>query len=272
MPTPVEDHLTWMRLRGLSPASIYLRHRILIRLESALGKPLLEATEHDLLAWQIGLRGSVSYLASSMSNCGEFYRWATEVADLLATNPARRLVRPKVGRGLPRPMADSSLELAMRTAEPDVRCWLALGAYAGLRAGEMSRLERRDIMDTAPEPLLLLHGKGGRDRIVPASPRVLFELRAYGLPTRGPVFRRRDGKPGAPTPARVSQLVNAHLHDLGINDTGHSTRHRFATGVYQKSRDLRLTQELLGHADVSTTAIYAQYAQEQAAEVVGSLA
>lgn len=271
MPNPIEDHLTWMRLRGLSPTTVYKRHRALLLIETHLCKPLLEATETDLRTWQEGMTGSVSYIASRLASCACFYRWAHETADLLPTNPARRLIRPKVGRGLPRPMSDLALEAAVSTAAEDVRCWLVLGAYAGLRCGEMSRLERRDIMDTITTPVMLLHGKGGKDRIVPASPRVLFELRAYGLPSRGPVFRRRDGRPGAPSPARISQLVNEHLHGLGITDTAHATRHRYATGVYQLSKDLRLTQELLGHADPATTAIYAAYAQAEAAAVVDAL-
>jgi len=260
-----------MRLRGLSPASIYQRERALIRLEAALRKPLLEATEADLRAWQEGLRGSLAYHANQVANCAQFFAWAHETADLIPENPARRLVRPKVGRGLPRPLADDHLEVAIRTAAPDVRCWLVLGAYAGLRCGEMSRLERRDLLDTVPEPVMLLRGKGGKQRIVPVSARVLFELRAYGLPSRGPIFRRRDGRQGAPTPARISQLVNDHLHGLGITDTGHSTRHHFATHIYRISRDLRLVQELLGHSDPATTAVYAAYAQSEASEVVGQL-
>lgn len=271
MTSPVENHLTWMRLRGLSPTTIYKRHRALLLIESQLGKPLLEATEADLQAWQEGLTGSVSYIASRLASCCQFYKWATHTADLLREDPSKRLVRPKVPRGLPRPMNDLALETALRTAPADVRCWLALGAYGGLRVGEMSRLERRDVMDSLEPPIMLLHGKGGKQRIVPASPRVLFELRAYGLPMRGPIFRRRDGERGAPSPARISQLVNAHLHDLGIADTAHATRHRFATGTYQISKDIRLVQELLGHADPATTAIYAAYAQSEAAEVVASL-
>jgi integrase/recombinase XerC len=260
-----------MRLRGLSPASIYQRRRALARLEAFVGKPLLEATEDDLHRWQEQLRGSVAYIANRLANCSQLYAWAHGTADLLAENPARRMVRPKVGRGLPRPIGDAALDIAISTAAPDVRLCLVLGAYAGLRAGEMSRLERRDILDTVEAPVMLLQGKGGKERIVPASPRVLFELRAYGMPTRGPILRRRDGRPGAPTPARVSQLVNEHLHDLGIGDTLHAGRHRFATATYQISRDIRLVQELLGHSDPATTAVYAAYAASEAAAVVGAL-
>ncbi len=266
----VEDHLTWMRVRGLRPATITQRRDALRRLEAALGCPLLTVTEEALYEWATRLRGSESNRSMNMMNAAQFFRWAWDTG-LIEANPAVRLPRPKVRRGVPRPIAAPSLEMAIATAAPDVRCWLVLGAYAGLRGGEMSRLQRQDILDTAPNPVLVLDGKGGRQRIVPASPRVLFELRAYGLPTRGEVFRRRDGKPGAPTPARVSQLVGAHLRDLGLNDTGHAARHRFASDVYRISKDLRLTQELLGHANPSTTAIYAAFNAEEAAEVVRAL-
>lgn len=270
-PDPVSAHLTWMRLRGLSPASITQRRRSLTRLQRTLGKPLLDAMEDDLARWQEGLVGAPRYLANQLANCASFYAWAADVAEIIPSNPARRLVRPKVPRGVPRPIAEERLAIAIATAPADVRCWLVLGAYAGLRAGEMARLQRQNILDTANPPLLIVDGKGGKQRVVPASERVLFELRAYGLPSRGYVFRRRDGLPGAPTPARLSQLVNEHLHGIGIEDTGHAARHRFGTRAYQRSRDLRLVQDLLGHADPGSTAVYAAFAAEQAAAVVASL-
>lgn len=169
------------------------------------------------------------------------------------------------------PHGTTQLGLAISHAPPDIRCWLVLGAYAGLRAGEMARLQRQDVLDTAETPVIIVDGKGGKQRVVPASPRVLFELRAYGMPSRGYIFRRRDGGPGAPTPARVSQLVNGYLHDLGIEDTGHAARHRFGTKTYQRSRDIRMVQELLGHADPGSSAGYAAFAAEAAAAVVASL-
>lgn len=269
-PDPVARHLTWMRLRGLSPATITQRRRALARVAFAIGLPLIDANADDLHRWQEALRTSPPSIANSTANVHSFYRWAQDEG-LRPDNPAGRLPRPKVPRGIPRPIAEERLNAAIAQAPADVRCWLVLGAYAGLRAGEMSRLMRADILDTATPPVVLVCGKGGKQRIVPLSERVLFELRAYGLPSRGPVFRRRDGNPGPPTPARVSQLVNAHLHDLGIGDTGHAARHRFGTRAYQVSRDLRLVQDLLGHADPGTTAVYAAFAAEHAAAVVASL-
>ena len=67
----------------------------------------------------------------------------------------------------------------------------------------------------------------------------------------------------------MSQLVNEHLHGLGIGDTGHAARHRAATVLYDRSgHDLRMVQEFLGHADVSTTAIYTAYDPAEMAEAV----
>lgn len=266
----LDDHLAWMRLRGLRPATITQRRNAIVRLSRRLPVPLLEATADHLNTWALGLTGSPAYLANSLANVCQFYGWLYDT-DRLPVDPARKLVRPKVHKGIPRPLSEASLDVAISTAPDDVRCWLILGAYAGLRAGEMARLQRKDILDTAAVPCLVLDGKGGKQRVVPASPRVLFELRAYGLPSRGLVFRRRDGRPGAVTPARVSQLVNGHLHDLGLTDTGHAARHRFATSVYGLSRDLRLVQELLGHGDPATTSIYTQFAQEEAAGFVAAL-
>ena len=270
-PTPeVNAHLAWMRLRGLRPDTITQRRRALKRLQTALGTDLLDATDETLYDWALALTGSPAYIANNVANCCCFYNWAFDTG-LIETNPSRHLPRPKVHRGLPRPISGNTLDVALMTAEPDVRCWLVLGAFAGLRAGEMSRLQRKDILEEATQPVLLLDGKGGKQRIVPASSRVLSELRSYGLPSRGYVFRRRDGRPGCPSPARVSQLVNAHLHELGILDTGHAARHRFGTELYQRSRDIRLVQEVLGHADPATSAVYAAFAAGDAARYVEAL-
>lgn len=266
----VAAHLTWMRLRGLSAASITQRRRTLARLQAALRVPLMDATAEDLSEWQEKLRAAPASLANYVANVACFYRWAYDHKHL-NENPAAVLVRPKVPRGVPRPMGEERLRRAIDSAEPDVRCWIILGAYAGMRVGEMSRLDRQDVMETAEPPVLYLRGKGAKIRVVPASSRVIAELLRYGLPSRGPVFRRRDGGVGAPSPARISQLVNGHLHEHGITDTAHATRHRYATRMYALSKDLRLVQEMLGHADVSTAAGYCAYGADEAASFVEQL-
>lgn len=85
---------------------------------------------------------------------------------------------------------------------------------------------------------------------------------------RGPVIRRRDGRPGPAKPHSVSQRTNAFLHSIGITETLHQLRHRFGTTTYQAVRDIRAVQELLGHASPTTTAIYAAAASEVARAAV----
>jgi site-specific recombinase XerD len=65
--------------------------------------------------------------------------------------------------------------------------------------------------------------------------------------------------------------LNTYLHSLGITSTAHSLRHRFATTIYEETRDLRLTQELMGHTSPETTAIYTQANHAGAAAAVAAL-
>ena len=118
---------------------------------------------------------------------------------------------------------------------------------------------------------VLLHGKGSKDRVLPLGEVVLVELERYGLPRSGPVFPRRDGHPGHNTSTRVSNIVHKHLRAVGVPFTLHQCRHRFATAIYRQSKDLRMTQELLGHSSPTTTAIYAQFDTAAAAGALNLL-
>lgn len=113
-------------------------------------------------------------------------------------------------------------------------------------------------------------GKGGKERIVPLSRQAESALRRYGLPCSGPVFSNMEtGEPL--TPASVSRMIAEQFRSVDSDATAHQCRHLFATMTYQKSLDLRLVQELLGHSDPSTTAIYAAFADSRAVEVVRDL-
>ena len=149
---------------------------------------------------------------------------------------------------------------------------LVLAAYEGCRAVELARLDRADVLDTADPPVLIVHGKGDKERLLPLAPAVLDELRRYGMPKQGPVFPRRDGQVGHNTATRISNIVSEYLHDQHLPMTLHQCRHRFATDAYRASHDLRLVQELLGHANPATTAGYAAFAPADAVTVVDRLA
>lgn len=251
-------HLTWMRLRNLRPTTLVHRRRAILRLAAALSPVhVLSATPGDLQRWQEALRLTDRGRSNETSQVASFYRWARDQA-LIPTDPARDLIRPRLRRGRPRPIPESDLRFAVVHAPERIRPWLVLAGWAGLRACEIAGLERDDVCESDTPPMLVIrHGKGDRERLVPLTPYVDMTLREYGLPTRGPIFLRADGYPGPNTPGRISHLANRYLHSVGITATLHQLRHRFGTRVYQHTHDLRLVQEIMGHSDPATTAGYA---------------
>jgi len=89
------------------------------------------------------------------------------------------------------------------------------------------------------------------------------------MPKTGAIFTRPRG--GRHNGATVSSTVNRYLDELGIDATVHQARHWFATSIYTRTHDIRVTQELLGHSDPSTTAAYIAYSHIDAAAAVASL-
>jgi integrase/recombinase XerC len=247
MGADVASHIRWMRLRGLSEATVEHRLKVLRLLTTHAARPLLTLTPADLDSWQ-GTLGPLSLETqrSYKVQVRGYYAWAADEAHLIETNPAAILIIPKVPR---------DLERALREAPPMIRVWLELAAFAGLRAKEIAALERPDVLDECEPPALVLHGKGSKMRLVPLSPRPLRSLADFGMPARGRLWWV-NGRPVSAK--RLSQLTNDFLHRLGIPETLHQGRHRYATRLLEAGANLRQVQELMGHASPASTAIYTQ--------------
>lgn len=268
----VDAHIEQMRMRGLAPMHVLKRKRVLCHLQATLDTPLLDATPAGLERWRAGLTVAPATVAHYVSAVRCFYAFCVE-RRFIRSSPAASLPAPRVRKGLPRPIGEDALMRALATAPPRIRPWLVLAAWAGLRSQEVARLRGEDVV-LKPAPLLIVSAfaaKGGRERVVPLSPFVVAELIAAGLPARGWVFTRMDGRRGANQPWVISQLSNEHLHDCGLTDTLHSLRHRFGSATYQASRDLRAVQDMMGHADPATTAIYTAFAESAATAAVAAL-
>jgi site-specific recombinase XerD len=266
----VRDHLEWLRLRGLRQSTITTRRNRLRHLQRALGTDdLLAVTPEQLHDWQAALRLTPAAHAAYVSNVQQFYAWALDEG-LIGTDPARKLIKPKVPRRLPRPIAEDDLAFAVAAASVRVRPWLVLAGWAGLRAQEIAYLERAEVRETdRPPHLIVIDGKGGRQRVVPLHPRVEAALRP--MPAAGFLFLRRDGQPGPNAPWMVSHLANEHLHELGIDATLHQIRHRFGTRLHAACHDLRVVQEVMGHSSPSTTAGYVEYSRQLAVDAVNRI-
>ena len=267
----VAAHLRWLALAGLSAGTIEARRLALARLQTFLQIPLLEASAADLAIWRERLTVAPDTVGDYVSHARQFFAWAVATG-LLEQIPTTGLPVPARTRRLPRPIAEQDLLAAVAGAPERIRPWLVLAGWAGLRAKEIALLRRDRVLNTAVPPVLLIAydaTKGRKERVVPLSGFVLAELEPR-LPPAGWVFRRVGGR-GPNTPARVSQLANRYLHEIGITATLHQLRHRFGTIAYQRSHDLRLVQELMGHARPETTAGYTAYDTSDAAAVVEDL-
>src|SRR5258708_218462 len=266
-------HLDELRLLGQSEGTIYARRRAILRMASLIGTPLLEATPEDLRAWRAGLRVTENTVTQYASHARQFFGWAVE-AGLMERNPAAGLLGPVLSRGLPRPIGEDPLFAAVAAAPARIRPWLVLAGWAGLRAKEIAYLRRERVLDSADPPVLLIARdatKGNRERVVPMCAFLVDELRVYGLPRAGWVFPRLDGQPGPNPPSPISHAAHAHLRSIRLSETLQQFRHRFGTQTLWAKKDLRVVQELLGHARPETTALYTAYNQVAAIEAVEAL-
>lgn len=258
----IDQHLSFCARRELRDTYLKALRQTLRRLESVVG-PLELAGQPQIEEWWDALDVAAGSRVTYAAHVASFYQWAVRER-LRDDDPTVRLIRPRLRRRLPRPMRDDALRTALNVAVPPVSTWLLLGTLQGLRACEIATLCAEDLSD---DVLIVRDGKGGRQRILPLHPRVKVAL--TGLPRSGFLFVNRWGRP---LPANtITQRTNRFLHSVGVPETMHQTRHRYGTAVYRMSKDLLLTQNLLGHADPSTTANYAKWDQSQAAAVVNRL-
>ena len=212
---------------------------------------------------------SARTLARNLSAIRSFYRYAARRWNV--ENPALTLIEaPKLSRSKPKPVGETSAKSLLQEAgHQGGEAWvqardaavLSLLYGCGLRISEALSLTGRDF--PLPDPLRIL-GKGGKARIVPVLPAVQEAVSAYvdlcpfDIEPAGPLFL---GVRGGPLGARaVQQLMQTLRSRLGLPATAtpHALRHSFATHLLANGGDLRAIQELLGHASLSTTQIYAE--------------
>lgn len=270
------DHLTHLRLRNQRPRSIRERRLAVMRTNRRLGKPVAEATRDDLHAWQLGLAHlTPAGMHNEIVHTCQYLHWVIDQG-YRDDDPTRVIVRPRnVHQQLPRPASDADIGVALLTAPQPLRAWIALAAFCGLRCMEIANMDRAWVRDNQRPAVLDVIGKGGKRRIVPLPARVLEELHAAGMPPRGWLWTRMDGNPGPPSPVRVSERINKHLHQQGIPCTAHALRHRFGTILYRKTRDPLAVAQVMGHASVDTTKGYVlvdPYDAASAIEAISHLA
>ncbi|KMO82294.1 tyrosine-type recombinase/integrase [Mycolicibacterium chlorophenolicum] len=252
---------------GRSPATIATRRGHLAFMARGLRCAPARVTTAGILAWFGRQAWSVETRRSHRNTAVSFFGWAHR-AGYLPTDPAADLPVMRAAAPAPRPAPDAAWSAAMAGADSRVRLMLRLAAEAGLRRAEIARVHRRDLTRGPAGAELLVHGKGGKLRVVPvgddlaaaiAGANTLSRAEGIGV-TRGvhstdtlPGYLFPGTDDGHLSPRWVGKLMAGALPD---HWTAHTLRHRFATRAYRGSRNLRAVQTLLGHSSVATTERY----------------
>lgn len=247
-------HCAHITSRGLSDNTIEDRRALLARMDRDLPMGLELATVEELSDW-LGRRGwSRQTRCTYYTHVKSFFDWACS-AEHLDYNPAESLTRPRVPKGIPKPVTDEEMAEILRLAGG----WLVaivLAAYAGLRCCELATIERRDIN----EHTLTILGKGDKMRVVPTHPLVWVEVRDLA-------GRLVDGSPG-----QISKSARDHFDRTGMPTvTMHRLRHWFATSMLAGGADLLTVSQLLGHASTATTVRYCQISDGQRRSAIAAL-
>jgi site-specific recombinase XerD len=178
----------------------------------------------------------------------------------ISGNPAKRLPLPKLEQHVPVTLSEEQAQQLLAAAElPWHRCLLVLLLATGIRRSEAVQISLEDVDLTHRQ--LLVHGKGAKQRILPLTRSAVAAIQEY-LPHRPPTSSRRLFVNPRGQSLR-GDVINAALHEIleqaglaGQGITPHKLRHTFATQLIHKGVDVRTVQELLGHADLGTTARY----------------
>ncbi len=188
---------------------------------------------------------------------------------------AERLLWPKVPHKKPVILSGSEVEKLLGAVSSPVASMVLATAYgAGLRISEACRLRPEDI-DSKRGLIHVRLGKGGKDRYVMLSDRLLLALRAYWAQVRPQgewLFPgHKKGEHLDTSTANHALKYAATSLRMKKRVTAHSLRHAFATHLLEAGNDIRLIQVLLGHASIRTTARYTQVSATHIARVKSPL-
>lgn len=242
----VDAYLTAEAGAGRSPATIATRRGHLAFMARGLRCGPARVTTAGILGWFGRQAWSIETRRSHRNTAVSFFGWAHR-AGHLATNPAADLPVMRAAAPAPRPAPDAAWCAAIAGADPRVRLMLRLAAEAGLRRAEIARVHRRDLTPGPAGAELLVHGKGGKLRVVPLGDGLAVAIAGAD----GFLFPGDEG--GHLSPRWVGKLMAGALPG---HWSAHSLRHRFATRAYRGTRNLRAVQVLLGHSSVATTERY----------------
>jgi len=265
--------VTWAGEQGLSDwKTVQLRH-----LMAFLQHERERALANQPQGSPRRLSGESVYL--EIAALRAFYRFA-ETEKLLPANLAENLSLPRRWQRLPKALTSAEIKQLLTPETPETpqnlcdHAVLELAYASGLRLAELRGLRLEQLHLEAG--FINVIGKGNKERVVPLGRKAVAALQRYleaGRPklvtARSPanVFLTKRGTPCAPVTLWLRIKQRVRRAGVARNVTPHMLRHSFATHLLEHGADLRVIQELLGHASISTTEIYTHVAGSRLREV-----
>lgn len=247
----------------------------------------------DLADYVVGLKKRGLKATSMARKRSALKQWFAYLVTqrIRADNPSALLLGPKRARVLPKVLSHDQVRALVDTARGDgslegVRfCAMMELVYAsGMRVSELvtltlAHIERNPKKPKEMAPYFRIRGKGSKDRLVPLHGQAMTALERYlavreqFLPTPHPskyLFPSR-GASHHITRQRFGQLLKGLCLKAGVDPAAcspHTLRHSFATHLLEGGADLRVIQELLGHADIATTQVYTHVSDQRLKKTV----
>jgi integrase/recombinase XerD len=237
-------------------------------------KPILERYQRHLFHLRKADGKPLSFRAqfARLVPLRAYFKWLTR-QNVLLWNPASELELPRAERRLPKHVLTAS-EAELVLSQPDTsepmgirdRAILEVLYSTGIRRMEVVHLSVYDL-DAERGTLMVRQGKGKKDRMVPIGEQAIVWLERYLSdlrpsvvvpPDNGVLFLTASGEELSPN--RLTQLVRDYVNAAGTGKKGacHLFRHTMATLMLEGGADIRYIEEMLGHAELSTTQIYTQ--------------
>jgi integrase/recombinase XerD len=280
MQREIQDFMDYLNLeKGLSAntAQAYRRDlekltRFYLARELALPAPeaITKGELQDFMYWQQENGAGTGTVARSLSTLRAFFKYL-RIEQKIDRDPTALLETPPVRRKLPQVLTVAEVDHLME--QPEVlkplglrdRAMLELMYGSGLRVSELLALKVEDI--NLYEGYLICLGKGSKERIVPINDTSAEWVRRYLRTVRLRLVRRLaeellflNHRGWQMTRQGFFKILRSYAQHAGIGRdlSPHCLRHSFATHLLENGADLRSVQELLGHADITTTQIYTQ--------------
>ncbi|RYF83236.1 MAG: integrase [Chitinophagaceae bacterium] len=253
-----EAYFQLLKLKGYSPNTIQTYcsafHYLLRLLGAAPVCTLQKEHVQAYLLWLLEKRGYSHANLHTTVNALKFYFEAVEGRGREFYN----LPRPKKRLKLPSILSEEEMiGLIQKTGNLKHRALLMAAYSAGLRVSELVKLKIKDV-DSGRMLLHVREGKGGKDRMVPLSQKLLLTLRDY-VKHYHPKEYLFEGEAGGPYATRTAQEVLQEAKSkAGIRKKGgiHLLRHSYATHLLEAGTDIRYIQAFLGHNSLQTTMLY----------------